>query len=366
MNFYLYLFFFIALIAFFDLFIEFRYVRKHFYLCVVIVLVLFSGFRGYGVGTDDLNYIDIFNSSPSLSDWFSGKYVYNYSDSFIEPGYLFLNSSIKLLSSNSRWLIFIVALFSIGIASYNYYKYSEYSFLVLLMFFSHTFLYRDMNQIRSALAAALGLFLFTYIPKKQNLKSFITITACLSIHLASISYLIGYLFSKLKPGKWILIFLVIFGLIVGYLNLSSVLLGMIPSANVLALKLIDYSQNELFVNSVSLLDLTNIKNIMIMIIVFCCWDRMILLSPRFPIFATFMGLSTFWRLAFSDFGVLAGRVSTLLGISEVLLIPSFIILFRNRFLGFIVVFIYAFLMLYLNLFIKDDFHQYAFEFDIFQ
>ncbi|OOF20251.1 EpsG family protein, partial [Salinivibrio sp. IB872] len=138
---------------------QFNKLKPFFYTATVIILVLFAGFRKAGVGADDLNYIEKFLEIPSFSSWLTGEFIYSFSETRMEPGYLLIGSMIREFSTSYVYLFLSIASISIGLASLNYYRYSKYVFLALTLFFVHTFLYRDINQIRSAIAAAIGLFL---------------------------------------------------------------------------------------------------------------------------------------------------------------------------------------------------------------
>jgi hypothetical protein len=323
------------------------------YVYCVILLVLFSGLRNIGVGADDISYVDKFFEVPGLLSWIDGSYVYSFSSTWMEPGYIFLSALIRTFTDDYSYLFLAVSLFSVAIASYNYYRLSPFIYLTLLLFFVHTFLYRDINQIRSACAAALGLFLISQIYYRQHIKIIFTIFCCALFHTASLSFFIVYFLSFIKITKKRLIILVFFGFILGVLGVSNVLLSNMPGLGFITVKLISYSVSDTYVESTSLLDITNIKNIVIFFSLIYFWNR---ISPKvkyFNVMMLFFALCTFWRLAFSDFGIFAARIATFFGIVEVILIPCLLLAFKNKIIPMFIIIIYAFVTLYLNLYVKD-------------
>ena len=65
-----------------------------------------------------------------------------------------------------------------------------------------------------------------------------------------------------------------------------------------------------------------------------------------------------FRLAFSDYGIIAARIASLFGIVEVVLIPMLILIFRPKLLVFFGIVVYASMMLVINLFIRDGRQPY--------
>ena len=108
----------------------------------------------------------------------------------MEPGYVFVNAVVNTFTSNYIFLFLTAALISIGITIYNYYRYSTYVLLSILLDLVHTYLYRDMNQVRAGIAAAIGLFLIAQIHNREHLKSYGTLLLSGLFHVASLSLVI--------------------------------------------------------------------------------------------------------------------------------------------------------------------------------
>lgn len=318
-----------------------------------LLLFLFAGLRENGVGTDDMAYVDKFLQIPDLSSWFSGEFTYSFSSVYMEPLYIFYGSFVRIFTDDYTALFASIAFLSVGFATYNYYQYSHYVFLTLLLFFVHTYLYRDINQIRSAVAAAIALFLIAQIHKKEHLKVWITLCLAGLFHMASLVLCFAYFSSFINVTRKRVIVAYLASLLFGLIGLSHIIIQLIPGGGILARKLYSYTANERFLNAISLFDITNIKNSLILFLIIFYWRKLERVVPYFTTLVLFYLLAVGVRIAFWDLGVLAARTSTFFAIVEVILIPYFVFIFRNKVFVTLLIILYAFLTLYLNLFIKE-------------
>lgn len=353
MNPYLYVF---SLLSFFAVLSTVKMSHNYkliIYIYLVVVLILFSGLRQLGVGNDDEAYVNMFLSIPDISHWLSGDYIYSLRETQMEVGYLAISSTVRFFTNDYVFLFLVIASISIGISCYNYYRYSPYIFLTLVLFFVHTYLYRDMNQIRAACAAAIGLYLINQIYLKQIKKGVLTILVCGLFHTAALALIIPFSLSFLKVTRKKLILIFSISFVFGAIGISSFLLNILPGGNYITSKLISYSSVDKYVESVSLFDLSNIKNIILFFLFIFYWNKIESKVKYFKIMMVFYTVGVSWRILFSDFGIIAGRVSTFFSIVEVILIPCLLLAFKNKIIPIIVIILYAFITLYLNLYVKD-------------
>lgn len=351
---YIFTFFLLAILSFTQFTKELKKYKLLLFLFASFYLIMFAGLRNLGVGDDDFGYYEMFMvKAPSVYDWLFGNYVYDIKELYMEPGYVFLNSFLRIFTDEYIVLFLTISFLSVGIASYNYHRYSQYVFLSLLLFFVHTYLHRDINQIRSAVAAAIGLFLISQIYYREHLKVFFTLFMMSLFHLASTFLVFVYFLSFMKITKKRVVVIYCISLIFGIIGISQIVINAVPGGGFLAMKLYSYTENKTYADAISLFDITNIKNSIILFVVIVFWERFEKIIPYFPIVVLFYLISVSTRIAFWDLGVLAARISTFFGIVEVILIPYFIYLFRQKILIASLIVLYAFLTLYLNLFIKE-------------
>lgn len=237
---------------------EFKKVRLPFFLFSVLVLILFAGLRGADVAGDYGNYVERFDMVPSLRYWLNGEFVYNFRDVLMEPGYIAFGAFIKIFTGDHRWMFLGVAFLSVGIASYNYYKYAPFVFLTLLLFFVHTYFYRDMTQIRSAVAASIGLFLVGQLHKEQHARPLMTIGIAGLFHVASLSLALAYVASYLRLTRRKVFIGLLIAVVLGVVGISSFLLQALPDLGFVTTRLESYF-NSKHADSVSLYDVNKHK-----------------------------------------------------------------------------------------------------------
>jgi len=325
-----------------------------------------AGLRAPYVASDYFNYVEAFEIVPHLGYWISGEFVYSLAKTWMEPAYLAYGAFIKVFTDEYIWMFLAVSFLSIGLASYYYYRYSPYVFLTLLLFFVHTYFYRDMTQIRSAVAAAIGLLLIGQLHHKRHVKALLTIGMAGLFHMAALSFIVVWGASFVQFTRKKVLFGLIGAIVLGFIgNISLILISKIPSAGYITTKLEFYASSDRFAESVALFDITNLKNLAVMSFVLLFWKKLKLKVPYFHTLVLFMFLATAWRIAFSDVGIFAARIATFFGIVEVILLPAFVLIFRRRILVTLVIILYALLIMYLNFTIKEIVNPYELGINLF-
>ncbi len=86
--------------------------------------------------------------------------------------------------------------------------------------------------------------------------------------------------------------------------------------------------------------------------------------PYFNTLILFYALAVSLRIMLSDFAIVAARLSSMLGIVEVILIPSLLVCFKNKILLTVFIIFYALFIFTLNL-INAPFGSAIYELSIF-
>ena len=123
-------------------------------------------------------------------------------------------------------------------------------------------------------------------------------------------------------------------------------------------KVNNYLGADVYLNSLSLFDITNIKNAFVLVFVLIFWNRLKLVIPFFNTVVIFYLLAVSIRIAFWDLGVLAARVSTFFAIVEVIIIPFMVNIYKEKVIVTCFLLVYSFLTLYMNVFFKDGRNVY--------
>lgn len=323
-------------------------------MCVVAgILTLFAGLRGVDATPDTVNYVYNFLRTPGLVGSSIEQFVRAYNSGIgYEVGYFLLSSLVRSFSDSYTVFLVIVAGLAVGITTFNYYRYTPYVFLALLLYFAHVYLRREMVQIRAGVAAAIGLFLIQQFKERDHLKIAITIAVAMCFHLASVIYVLAYGCSFLNLNRKRIVVGLAVALVLGAIGISGMFVSLLPRIGPITSDIHGYYDSQ-HAYELGILDITNIKNLAIMAVVLVYWGKMEDRLPYFDVLVTMMSLATVWRLTFSDFAVFAGRGATFFAIAEVLLLTGFVSVFEHKTVVRIVLIIFAFLMLYLNLTVEE-------------
>lgn len=320
--------------------------RKLILFVLLFILIFFSTFRG-NIGFQDYDeyvaaYLDIVQN---------GLYTSNYTSSaaIFEPGFVFSYYLCTFFSSNPVFGLFVISSIAISINLLSYQKYSRYFLLAILLYFVHTFVLREMLQIRAGVAASICLYSISYIEERKIWYFLFLLLIAMSFHLASVIFLFVYIIYTLNWNKYIWMWFVGLSLLLGIIMpmgrfLSSIPLGGIGERISVYIWMIGVSSG-IFTNP------TIIKQLFFILISFIYWDYLIENVPHFKIMILCLMMSVCWLMLWNDFPIIAGRLGTFFSVTEVLVVPSFLYLFtpKSRLLvGGLIVF-YAFLTLYLNL-----------------
>lgn len=335
--------------------------RKLVFYIAFILLVFFAGIRQPGVGADDLVYVERFLATPNYLDWLIGSFRYSYYDSGgMEVGFVFFMSVLRLITDNPSAIIFFSALFSVGLTLTFYKKYSCLISLSSLLFFSHTYLYRDMNQIRSAIAAAFVLTVFHFMTQKKYTHAILSLFIAGLFHFAAMFVLLGVLLFICFPSrpKLFVLISIIASVALGKLNISTSIASGFQSLSFVANKINDYS-GDYYISTVQLFDITNIKGVAFVLLLTFLYDKLITVSPFFRVAYFFYFFGVFLRVAFYDLGVMIARVSTFFTVGEVILLSFVFCAFRQKKIVVWIIWCYGLTQLLLNIYFTEGRYPYS-------
>jgi hypothetical protein len=334
----------LAISAFINNFSIERCQKLFFFVCAFFLLVLFAAFRGDGF--DYNTYLRVFTDLDRSNNIFS--FSENNSYYYIEPGFRFI---VKLFSFilSPVYIFFAIAFLSVFINFYCFKKYSPYVFLTIILYFVHTFLLREMIQIRAGLACSICLYSLIYIEQKKILQFMFLILLSISIHSASIIFCLAYVFYQFNVSTKTLAILLGIALYVGLSMPLGQLITWIPNE-----KLTIYANSALASKSIGVFNNpTVIKSLVFVIIGLVFYERMRKLLPHFCVLFHTYYISLLWMLLFNDFSIIAGRIATFFSITEIILVPSYMLLLKKDLFHIlimhIIIVIFAGLTLYLNI-----------------
>lgn len=344
---FLYLSIFISIAA-----LSFLPAQKLLLKAIMIFLFLMCAFRGESVDRDYANYIMlIFDSANNL--------LFP-----IEPSFK-LMSFIAINVFNAYLIVFVVfALISISLKYNVIKKCSPFLLLSVLVYYSNTFLLQDMTQIRAGVAGAIVLYsVLQYAKKTKAIEFVILISLAATFHITALLFLVVLLFDPYAVSrKYIIIyFLMLFGAYLSYylgVNFLT-LLNFIPISYV-QYKFSDYinqSQGADFV-PVNIFSVMQILHLLIVTLSFVIARKKSLIGKG-VLFLKIYSLSPLAFIVLSSLPVFSLRVSELFSISEIILLPSLVLLFKQRNFAKLVVVGICFIMFYINIYHLEILKEYS-------
>lgn len=297
-----------------------RFIKTRFFLTIsAIILVLFAGLRNINFIGDSQQYA-----------WDYSIYLNKIGKGQFEAGFSFLEKVCSFLGLSVTGFFIIIALMSMIFLTLGFKNLTIYPTSAILYYYARFFINRDMNQIRAALAASIIVFSLPYLFDKDLLKFIGVIFIASLIHSAAIIALLLYpinYFSenciwKLKRNKRIILYIVLltFAFVLSRIdsNFISSFIGRFNETYVSRTS--DYGKASYGLANpviwlqvlISLLSLSINRNSS---------------NNKIKVCLSAYIFSTFLLILFSNFYVLAGRLSTMLATVEPILILNLIDIF---------------------------------------
>ncbi|WP_296126586.1 EpsG family protein [Pseudomonas sp. Ga0074129] len=339
----------VSILCAFEHFSNGRSYKIIYYWIVMFFLVLLASFRSIGVGSDDQAYMFIFHGIPSLLECESFLCGYSYSIYNIEFGFFWFLSLLLVFSSSQYWLFFSVAFASVCFNLKSIRYFSPYAGASVVVYFTHFFLAKELNAIRLGLATAILFYAACFLTKCRYSMMFFLFAIAVSLHVSSIIFLMPVVVYLLSPNRSVFVFAGITSLLLAWLFDLGLLFNSLAGFGFIGEKISLYLSAEEYNYALPIFDVVNIKNLLVCSISLLFWNQLLSRYDWFKISFCFFYSATMFRILFGDFAILAGRGYSVISMFEYVLIPCLACFFLGRGLGYIVVFIYSFLTLWLNL-----------------
>ena len=322
---------------------------------VLTILVVFATLRSVGVGSDDKAYIDIYSQITSLFDCDSFFCEYNYSDLNVEYGFFFLLSIFSIFSKSHFLLFAGIALPAIYLKLKSIKFFTPYFGASALIYFSYLYLAMELNAIRLGLATGIIFYAIKCFSEKKYWLFWLLYLLSISIHVSSVLMIIPIILIWLSPTRIHLILLSIVVILLSVVFDKSRMLELFNLVNFLSEKGNLYSNADMYNYAIPIYDLVNLKNMFISALCLAYFKELNEKYEYFKIAFVFFISATLLRLFLGDFAIVAGRSYAVLAMFDYIIIPMLAVYFFKRVWGFVVVIIYAFLLLSLNIFINNGF-----------
>ena len=185
--------------------------RKIILISIFFSLILMETFRSTSLDTfygyDTNEYIKFYNAVL-------------YNQSGFEIGYATLNLLLRSMTTDYRYLFFIMSFGTMFFLSKSIDYYTENKSIALLSYICIFLYIRDLSQMRASLAYSICIYSTIYLLENNKKKFLMYIILATSIHFSSILMLIIYPIYKFKPTKKQLYIILVISLLLFKLNLS--------------------------------------------------------------------------------------------------------------------------------------------------
>ena len=346
MFFYFFIFFLIIAVLFVAR-TEERY-SKLFFIFLAIIFILIAGLKTVGVDMDSTTYVGMFSVFGSPFNYFK-DYENN---SFLEPGYYLIPSFITYtLSLKVLWVFLVFAVVGVSLKLLAITKLTDFTFLSALIYYSHYFILHEMTQIRAGIAAGILLLCIVQIQKKYFPKFLLLLIAGIFFHYSIVIFLPFYFLNSKQLNK------------VGYLALLIVpYVFVILNINILTVlqtfRLGVFSEKIEMYNNLTnsgILDTIKIYSVvflaqLVLCAAFILKSDLLVKQNKYALLIikiNAVGLASL--VFFSVIPVIAIRISELLRVVEIILIPFILYLIKPKYVGLLVVVGYALFMISINL-----------------
>lgn len=302
------------------------------------LLILFTAFRPIGIDQDSVGYKSYYNSGNLI--WL-----------LAEPTFGVISHCVQSTWDNFRMVLIIYAILGISIKFWALKRISLNVWSTILVYFSTYYLLHDFTQIRAGVASALFLCGIYFLSKYKRKEYIILVLLAILFHYSAVILLpIAFIYVKrLKRTTILLLSLSIpVALLVANFRFQS--FGAIPLEALQRKSEIYQYQAENATIRLNYFNLVYVVKYLIFYLMLFYHKMLSRKSSLFPLLIIVYSLSLFIYISLSWNTILAMRLSEMLGIVEILLIPIFCQIFKRKYIQRLFLISYSLIYLCINIY----------------
>lgn len=331
------------LFAIFNAYAYFRNLSKIAYVISLFFLIVIAAFRPATCCADYSNYVDYYND------------FLNIPFTFLEPTFFVIASLSNIVFKSAIGVFIIYSILGVSIKGLALVRLTKYYQVSLILYFGSFFLLEEMTQIRVGVAAAILLLSIPYIQEKKPLKFFPLILIGILFHYSLIVFIFFYFLNpkRINRNIYIVAIFVVFVTTISGLNFISLL--QLLKLGFLTQKIETYQLllDQGMFGGISLLNPLLFLRIAILIFFIINYEILLVKNKYSLIITKIYAFSIFSFIALSALPVLAGRVSQLLGVVEIVLVPYGIYILKPKYLAVVMFVFFALMIMYKQLYYSD-------------
>ena len=330
-------------LAVFNAYAYFKNVSKIAYVISLFFLIIIAAFRPATCCADYSFYVDYYNDYKNIPF------------TFLEPTFFVIAQLSTIIFKGSIGVFIIYSILGVSIKGIAFVRLTKYYQVSLILYFGSFFLLEEMTQIRVGVAAAILLLSIPYIQQKKPLKFFPLILIGILFHYSLIVFLFFYFVDPIKINKKIYIVAIFAVYIATICGLNFILLLQFLNLGFLTQKIETYQlllEQGMF-GGISLLNPLLFLRIAILIFFIINYEILLSRNKYALVVTKIYAFSILSFIALSALPVLAGRVSQLLGIVEIILVPYGIYILKPKYLAVAMFVFFALMIMYKQLYYSD-------------
>jgi hypothetical protein len=253
----------------------------------------------------------------------------------VEPTFVALAQVVKATSDNTLILFLIYAGLGIGLKLTGIVQLSRYPLSSSLIYFSGFFLLWEMTQIRAAVAGGLLLLSIRYIRERRATPYFCLTALGASFHYGALAYIPLYFLKPDRLTPWIYYLLIPVASVFYLKGFSLIDLAEFAPIQLIELKIKTY---ETYVDvEDNIFNAVYLARCALAFLLFGNRDRLQRHNEYFLLLIKIYFVALFLHVALASIPGISSRLSELLLVVEVILIPLLVHLVRERVVGHAVV-----------------------------
>lgn len=318
-------------------------VEKKAYILTIIMLTIVAAFRPAKSSVDYEGYVHYYNILSTLPF------------TFVEPTFFLIAYLSKEIFNQYVGVFVIYAILGVGLKGLAFYRLSNFYYLSLILYVGSFFLLHEMTQIRVGVASGILLLTIPSIANKNKWEFIGWFTLGCLFHYSF--FLMGplYFLDGKKFNKWLSILAILFAFVLFNFGISLISLIQLINLGFISDKISSYQAmlKDGLYGDIQLLNPLLFLRIGIFSVFSFKWKILKQKNEWSVIILKLYGLSIFLFVALADLPALAGRLSQLLGIVEIILLPFLYYILKPRYVSLIFCFLFALLIMYKQLYYSD-------------
>ncbi|MXV17379.1 EpsG family protein [Hufsiella ginkgonis] len=308
-------------------------------LVIGVMLVLVAGFKKVGNDRDSINYLDYFLSVGSPGQYFT-EYKVNY---FYEPFYYLVPSVLAALGIQV-WLTFlVVAVIGVGLKFLAIQRLTELVFLSVLVYIGHFFILHEMTQIRAGVMSGCVLLCIPEIYQRNHLRFALFILIGILFHYSILIFVPFYFLDGQSLHKRTYLLLLYVPYLLYFLNINPLTILQSMSLGLISEKIAVYNQMLQMGDGSAINVFNTIFLIQLALCTFLIIKSHVLAEHNkyaFLLIKIYSWSACFFVL-FSAIPIAAFRLSEVLQIVQVIVVPFLVYLVRPKYVAMAAVIAFA-------------------------